>query len=170
MQFAKDSFFMALCNRLASLNPQRVITVNGIDRTAVIVTENEVTSAAAMVPEAFYLEWKAPRVVERQNGASPLLGIDCVISYCSAGTTDSGVDRGRSLATLDGELLYICHPPHTRKRDFSRTPSVDLTSNIFWSTPEWVEGDSRRDQASADRLLKRQAQLTVFFFPEADPL
>ena len=170
MQFAKDSFYMALCERLASVNPQRVVPVNGVDRTAVMVTENEANSAAAMLPDVFYLEWRASRIVEKQGGGGrPLIGIDCVISYGSQGTSESGVDRGRTLATLDGELLTICHPLHTRKRDFSQTPSVDLLAEVFWSAPEW--GNSPRSmpsQSSADPLLRHQAQVTVFFFPEGD--
>ncbi len=36
MQFAKDSFYMALRERLASLNPQRTVTLNGATRPAVV--------------------------------------------------------------------------------------------------------------------------------------
>jgi len=40
MQFAKDSFFLALQQKLAGLNPARTITLNGATDPAVVVVEN----------------------------------------------------------------------------------------------------------------------------------
>ncbi len=40
MQFAKDSFFLALQSRLAGLNPARTVTINGATVPAVLVVEN----------------------------------------------------------------------------------------------------------------------------------
>ena len=57
MQSAKDSFYVALRDRLAALNPQRTVFLNGVTRPAVIVVENEYITAAGPLPEAFYLGW-----------------------------------------------------------------------------------------------------------------
>ena len=40
MQFAKDSFFLALQQRLAALNPARTVTLNGATVPAILVVEN----------------------------------------------------------------------------------------------------------------------------------
>ncbi len=41
MQFAKDSFYIALRDRLAVLNPARTVYLDGVTRPAVIVAENQ---------------------------------------------------------------------------------------------------------------------------------
>src|SRR5689334_17669615 len=124
MQFAKDSFYMALRERLASLNPQRTVTLNGATRPAVIVAENELVIPVEPLPDAFYIEWAAARAVDNHSGSRALMSVDCVISHHTVGTVESGVDRGRTLAALDMELTGICQPARTSKRDFTRTPSL----------------------------------------------
>ena len=47
MQFAKDSFFLALQERLAALNPVRSVTLNGATVPAVVVVENLTPTSAA---------------------------------------------------------------------------------------------------------------------------
>ena len=69
MQFAKDSFYMALRDRLASLNPQRTVTVNGVSRPAVIVAENEVVVPVEPLPDTFYIEWGAAQFVTEPRGS-----------------------------------------------------------------------------------------------------
>ena len=101
-----------------------------------------------------------------------MLSVDCTISYYSKGTCESGVDRGRVLGALDSELLSICRPPSTPKLDFTKSPSVDLGTNIFWSHP--VLSDLAKDndlQPQRDRPdfpFQHTAELVVYFFPEAD--
>ena len=85
MQFAKDSFYMALRERLASLNPQRTVTLNGITRPALIVAENEVVIPVEPLPDAFYIEWAAVRLVDDQAGSRALMVMDCVISHHTLG-------------------------------------------------------------------------------------
>ena len=41
---------------------------------------------------------------------SPLMSVDCAISYYTLGTVASMVDRGRLLGQLTSELLSICQP------------------------------------------------------------
>jgi len=55
MQFAKDSFFLALQERLAGLNPGRTVTLNGTTVPAVAVVENLPPSSAEPEPNTFYI-------------------------------------------------------------------------------------------------------------------
>ena len=75
MQFAKDSFFLALQQRLAGLNPARTITINGATVPAVVVVENQVPSSAEPLPNAFYIEWGAADVVEGHAGNGALMSL-----------------------------------------------------------------------------------------------
>jgi hypothetical protein len=177
MQFAKDSFYMALRERLASLNPQRTVTLNGVTRPAVIVAENELVIPVEPLPDAFYIEWAASRAVDGQDGSRSLMAMDCVISHHTLGTVQSGVDRGRILAALDMELTGICQPPRTSKQDFTQTPSLDLGTNIFWTAPQLgaVTGsDGPRNETLPGKgqsiRLERRAILQVFFFTEVNTL
>lgn len=175
MQFAKDSFYIALRERLASLNPQRTVTLNGATRPAVIVAENELVIPVEPLADAFYLEWGAARMVDREAGSRALMEMECVISHHTLGTSESGVDRGRTLAALDTELMNICQPQRTAKRDFTQNPSADLGTSIFWSLPELGEvsgSDGPKNQSltsgSQGVRLERRARLRVFFFPEVN--
>jgi hypothetical protein len=175
MQFTKDSFYMALLERLMSLNPLQTITLNGATRPAVVVAENELVTGAEPVPDAFYIEWGAAQPAPSHQGRRGLMQMECVISYHTLGTVDSGVDRGRTLGKLDMQLLSICHPPRTAKRDYTRTPSVDLGTSILWTTPDLskvsgVDGAHNEGllRGSGGVRLERSASLKVFFFPEVN--
>lgn len=170
MQFAKDSFYMTLLTRLAALNPQRTVTLNGVTRPAVIVAENELVIPIDPLPDAFYFEWGRVEPVKRQMGDRAMMAMECTISYHTLGTVESGVDRGRTLGELDTELLSMCQPPHAEKRDYTQSPSVDLGTGVSWTTPifgEVVGVDARYKNGLAPRL-ERKATLNVFFFPEVN--
>ena len=177
MQFAKDSFYRALRVRLTSVNPARVVGSGDGTRPGVIVAENEVATSAEPLPEAFYIFWGAARIAKAYPGAPrPLIGLECSIAYRTAGSSDSGVDRGRKLAAMDSDLLAICSPTSTAKLDYSQTPSADLGTNIFWTTPDLSEIEAlggetpsnwRQTRISQGPRLQRVAALTVFFYPEA---
>jgi hypothetical protein len=175
MQFTKDSFYMALLQRLVSLDPLRTITLNGTTRPAIVVAENELVIPVQPVADAFYIEWGAAQLVPRQVGNRGLMAMDCVISYHTFGTVESGVDRGRTLGSLDMSLLSICQPPRTAKRDYTQAPSVDLGTSILWTTPI-LSKVSGSDATKNDGLpggsegvrLERSATLKVFFFPEVN--
>lgn len=173
MQFTKDTFYITLRDRLAALNPSRTITLNGATRPAVIVAENEAVIPVKPQPDAFYLEWGSCTPVPQQLGPRAIYTLECVISYHTFGTLDSGVDRGRSLGALDTELLAICHPGTTSKADFSQTPAADLGSSIVWSPPQFgkvVGSEAPRNEAlprgTGGVRLERTANVKVFFFPE----
>jgi hypothetical protein len=173
MQFTKDSFYMALLQRLVSLNPLQTVTLDGTTRPAIIVAENELVISAQPVSDAFYIEWGAAQMVPQHVGDRGLMEMECLISYHTFGTVQSGVDRGRALAALDMELLSICEPPRTSKRDYTQSPSVDLGTSILWTTPSLgkVSGTEAAKNEGLPRgnegvRLERSTSLKVFFFPE----
>jgi len=184
MQFAKDSFFLALQQRLAGLNPARTITLNGATVPAIVVVENLPPSAVEPQPNAFYVEWGTANVVDGHAGNGALMSLECVISYYTLGTVPSMVDRGRVLGQLDDELLGICQPPNTEVIDYTQSPAADLGTSVFWSQPTFQEATTsgaedntsayqgravRRamyEQAYQDGRVERRAGLTVFFFSE----
>jgi hypothetical protein len=177
MQFAKDSFYMALHDRLAALNPARTVMLSGATRPAVIVAENEQVIPVEPLPDAFYLEWGAAIPVEGHAGSRTLMKMDCVLSYHTLGTVASGVDRGRTLAALDTELMTICEPQETEKRDYSQTPSVDLGTAVMWLPPALgaVTGSEAKTSESLPNRcggvrLGRTATVSMFFFPEVNLL
>jgi hypothetical protein len=170
MQFAKDSFFLALQSRLAGLNPARTVTINGATVPAVVVAENLPPSSSEPMPNAFYIEWGAGAVAAGHAGNAAVMSLACVISYYTLGTVASMVDRGRVLGQLDDELLGICQPANTEKRDYTQAPSADLGTKVFWSQPTFEEkiASSEEDAAEkhADGRAEREVRLTIFFFSE----
>ena len=137
------------------------------------MAENELVIPIVPLPDAFYIEWGAAQPVPRQVGSKALMAMDCIISYHTFGTVESGVDRGRILASLDMELLGICQPPWTTKRDYAQAPSVDLGSRIWWTQPSLgkVSGSETAQNEGLPRgsegvRLERSASLKVFFFSE----
>ena len=175
MQQTKDSFYMALLERMVLLNPEHTITLQGTTRPAIVVAENELVVPVTPAADAFYLEWGTAQSVQRQTGDRPLLEMECNVSYHTFGTVQSGVDRGRRLAALDMELLNICRPMFATKRDYSQSPSVDLGTSIFWSDPVFgrVTGSEAPKKEGLPRgnegvRLERNVSLKVFFFPEVD--
>jgi hypothetical protein len=169
MQAAKDSFFMALRERLAALNPGRVIVIDGVQRPAIVVRENMEPQFGVALANTYYLDWGEVRIAESTR---PILGLDCEIWYATEGSSGSGVDRGRLMAQLDEELLRICAPPYTQMRDYSQSPSADMGSGVFWATPELKSltvGTPKNLQSADAGRLQRLAMLKVYFFlPEVD--
>jgi hypothetical protein len=152
---------------------------------AVIVVENLPPSWAEPQPNTFFIEWGAAEVVGGHAGNGALMSLNVVISYYSLGSVESRVDRGRVLGQLDEELLSICRPPNTDKRDYAQSPSADLGTNVFWSQPAISEGKGSgrfggrvsfpervksgvTDDAESrqDGRVERKARLTIYFFSE----
>ena len=170
MQFAKDSFFLALQTRLAGVNPARTVVVNGATVPAVLVVENLPPFFGEPAPDTFYIEWGAASVVEGHARNSALMSLECLISYYSLGTVESRVDRGRVLGQMDEELLTICQPGNTEKQDFTQAPSADLGTKVFWSSPALDETKARGIETNTepheDGRVARAARLTLYFFSE----
>jgi hypothetical protein len=163
MQFAKDSIYIALRDRLAALNPGRTITLDGVTRPAVVVEENLPLRAAPALPSAFYLQFGGVRKVRLYEKAPrPLLAQEVGITYSASGTGEAGLDQGRELGALDAELLQICSPPSTAKYDYTQTPPAPLGSTVIWDAPQLEQPQFSQGG------LSRRARLTLYFFPEVN--
>jgi hypothetical protein len=156
MQFAKDSFYVALRDRLSTLNPERTVVVDGVARPAIVVTENESDPAAAG-ENVFRITWAE---AERVASSDALMKAMCLIRYATHGADDTGGNRGRSLGELDAELASICQPPRTQKMDYSKIPAGPLGTMMFWTDLEFREPN---DEAG---LMEREARTTLYFFSE----
>ncbi len=161
MQPTKDSFYVALRDRLVAVDPQRTITIDGATRPAIAVVENEPPNAAPPLCDAFYLHWGGARPV--LPAAGTLMEMECTIAYRTKGSDQNGsLDRGRDLASLDNDALAICAPPNSQKYDYSSGPPVDLGSSIFWTQPVFSA------LINAPPYLGREVSVTVFFYPEVN--
>jgi hypothetical protein len=161
MQPTKDSFYIALRDRLVAVDPNRTVTLDGATRPAIAVIENEPPTGAPLLCDAFYLHWGNARSVPSSNGA--LMALDCTISYFTKGSIqNANLDRGRDLASLDNDLLAICSPPQTPKCDYSSGTPVSLGSTIFWTQPLLTAAKSTSPNVGRD------VTITVFFYPEVN--
>ncbi len=168
MQSAKDSFYEVLRGRLATLNPERTVDVRGITRPGLVVDENETQSIQAL-PDCFHLCWTESSVSE--EGAMPLVSQTCEIRYATAGTSwNGGLDRGRNLAAMDGELLGALRggPRNAAKSNYAATANggvaVPMSTRIWWSEVTFAPA-----KGTADRLT-RTATVEVMSFQEAGEL
>ncbi len=160
MQFAKDSFYMALRSRLAELNPQRAVVIDGVSQAAILVGENEPVTSAERLNDCFYVSFGAAKVLSLCESAPPLMSVAVTLSYRTRGTVDGSADRGRSLGKLDSELIDMCSIRSAPKCDYSKDPVTDLGTKVFWSAPHI--GDVEPNGAE----LSREVQVTLYFYPE----
>jgi hypothetical protein len=169
MQDARDTFYVALRGRLAAINPERTIVVRGQVRPAVLVQENELPTAFQPV-DAFSLRWIAMRV--DTSTPLPLVAMECEISYATDGSAaNGGMDRGRLLAAMDGELTAALNAsPHSAlKMNYSGVAgtgatAVPMATNIFWSQPAFAPA------TIAGERIERVATVQVFSYQEAGEL
>ena len=166
MQAAKDSFFMALQARLAALNPARTVMIDGVAVPGIVVRENMEPRFMAAEPEVFYVEWGEVGLAE---STQRLVEVGCEIRYASAGSSETGVDRGRAVTEMDQELMSICTPSHTRMQDYTQIPSADLGSGVFWSMPKITDVTNEKrslveGKGAGAAVRERRAELRVYFF------
>lgn len=168
MQNAKDSFYEALRARLTTLNPERTVVVRGVTRPGVVVDENETQSIEGMT-DCFHLSWTA--MTFTREGLLPLVTLTCVIRYGTAGTSmNGGLDRGRALASMDGELLAAVGtwPQNACKNDYSglalNGTVKAMGSRVWWSDPTFSPVEVQANQIS------RSAVVQVMSYQEAGEL
>ncbi len=146
MQRAKDTFYVTLRDGVAAANPQRTTAVRGVPRPAVLVEENELLSGAPLT-ETFRLRWT--EVNMDLSGTVPMAKLRCEIRYETAGTTAlSGMDRGRTLTAMDGELRTVlsAEAQSAAKMDFSGATPVPEGTRIFWSDPVFATATESGDR------------------------
>jgi hypothetical protein len=162
MENAKDTFYITLRNRLATLNPNRVIMLRGVQRPGILMEEAE-----AMVPQmpadTFVLRWTDLDVDVQLPSA--LAHMTCEIHYTTGGTQpNAGLDRGRSLEEMDAELLSILSPGCAQKMNYMQTPAAAMATKVFWGAPQFLALSNQRER------LTRVAKVAVFAFQEQGEL
>lgn len=162
MQNAKDTFYIALRNRLTQINPARTMVLRSVERPAIYVEDAESPQPLPML-NAFALRWVG---ASRQTELPlPLIALNCQIVYATAGTQPmAGLDRGRVLAAMDAELERMLSPAQTQKMSYSAAGSSPCQTMIFWSQPQFGPVVALRDQ------LSRVAQVTVWSWQEGSNL
>lgn len=156
MQNAKDSFYVALRTRLAALNPARTVLLRGALRPGILVEEAE-APFAQLPSDVFVLRWLG--FAADTGLASTLAAEECEIVYQTSGTQNfGGLDRGRALAAMDGELLAILQPFTTAKLNYATQPPAALGTNVFWDEPIFAPVSTQRDR------LTRSARLLVYSY------
>jgi hypothetical protein len=162
MENAKDTFYITLRNRLATLNPQRVIILRGLQRPGILVEEAEAV-VPQMPADAFMLRWTGLTVDAQLP--SVLAEMTCEVYYTTGGTqTNVGLDRGRALAEMDAELLSILSPNCAQKMNYTQTPTTAMDTQVFWTEPQFQPTTTLRER------LTRVAKITVFAFEEQGEL
>ena len=158
MQNAKDSFYIALRNRLATINPTRVVTLRAVQRPGIMVEDAEAPQAQ-LANDVFVLRWVAESA--DMQLPSVLTQMTCEIRYASSGSQQNqGLDRGRSITAMDKELLAMLTPLQTPKLNYRQPPAAVMQSFVFWTQPALGAVETVRDQ------LLRTATVTVFGFEE----
>ncbi len=158
MQNAKDSFYMALRNRLVAINPSRNVLLRGAVRPGILVEEAE-APFNQLPNDVFVLRWLGLGVdVEL---ASTMVAAECEIVYQSCGTQSfGGLDRGRALSQMDEELTAMLQPFCTPKCNYTATPPAALMTQVFWDEPVFGAVQAQRDR------LSRSARVTIYSYQE----
>lgn len=158
MQNAKDTFYITLRNRLATVNPERTMTLRGVVRPGILVEEAE--APAAQLPlDVFVLRWT--KLAADTQLPSILATMTCEIHYATSGTqANLGLDRGRALEEMDDELLRMLCPASTPKMDYAQSPAAQMGTNVFWSPAVFAAEVTTRERVG------RVATVEVFAFQE----
>ncbi len=160
MQSAKDSFYMAMRDRLVGLNPQRTVVIDGQERPAVLVCENEAVGADSRVWEAFCLRFG--EIDELAPAAAAPMSMTCTITYRTKESAEAGVlGRGRALAEMDKELRAMLAITSAPKLDHTADPPIELGTRLFWPAPKW--GEATLDGEDITRVIT----VKIYFHPEA---
>jgi hypothetical protein len=158
MQNAKDSFYMALRTRLATINPERTILLRGAERPGILVEEAD-APFNQLPNDVFVLRWLGLGV--DLELASTMAAEECEVVYQTCGSQSfDGLDRGRMLSAMDEELLAMLQPFYTPKLSFIATPPAAMLTKVFWDEPSLGPVVAQRDR------LSRSVKVMVFSYQE----
>ena len=158
MQNTKDSFYLALRTRLATINPARTVLLRGAIRPGILVEEAEGPSAQ-LPADVFVLRWEGMGV--EGDLASRMNVLECMILYSTSGSEAfGGLDRGRMLNAMDQELLAMLQPHFTTKMNYCAQPPTTMQTRIFWDEPTFSNTQTQRDR------LSRTAKIRVYSYQE----
>jgi len=86
---------------------------------------------------------------------------ECEIVYQTCGTQSfGGLDRGRTLSEMDGELVAMLEPFYTPKLSYTTTPPAAMLTRVFWDEPGFGQVVTQRDQ------LSRSVKVMVYSYQE----
>jgi hypothetical protein len=158
MQNAKDSFYMALRNRLTTINPERTFLLRGAVRPGILVEDAE--APFSQPPnDVFILRWLGLGVDLELE--STMVAEECEIVYRTCGTQSfGGLDRGRTLSEMDEELVAMLEPFYTPKLSYTTMPPATMLTKVFWDEPGFGQVVTQRDQ------LSRSAKVMVYSYQE----
>jgi len=158
MQNAKDSFYMALRTRLATINPERTVLLRGAVRPGILVEEAE-APFSQLPNDVFILRWQGLGV--DMDLCATMAAEECEIVYQTCGTQSfGGLDRGRALSEMDEELIAMLSPFYTPKLNYADTPPAAMLTQVFWDEPALTPIAVQRD------LLSRSAKMMVYSYQE----
>lgn len=168
IQFAKDTFYATLRDRIAAGNTARTAVVRGVMRPGVLVAENELPGAAVdgiSMADAFCLRWTSLSV--DTQGPLPLVALSCEIRYATDGASgNAGLDRGRTLAAMDAELTAaIATMPQSAAAVImaeaaggGASTAATTGTNIFWGDVSFQPVVMRGER------MERTAALEVYCY------
>jgi hypothetical protein len=158
MQNAKDSFYMALRTRLATINPERTVMLRGALRPGILVEEAE-APFSQLPNDAFVLRWLG--LGTDLNLDSTMVAAECEVIYQTCGTQSfGGLDRGRLLSEMDEELTAMLQPFNTPKLNYVTQPAAAMLTQVFWDEPAFTPIVVHRDR------ITRSAKITVYSYQE----
>jgi hypothetical protein len=158
MEYAKDTFYIALRTRLATLNPTRTMLLRAVQRPGILVEDAEAVTPQ-MTVDVFVLRWTGLKTDMELPAA--LNALECEVQYTTTGsTTNAGLDRGRALSEMDRELIGLLSPSWAQKMNYTVAPAAALATRVFWTPPIFSEVIVLRER------LTRVAKVTVFAFEE----
>ena len=158
MENAKDTFYITLRNRLATVNPDRTLILRAVTRPGILVEEAE-APVAELPLDVFVLRWT--KLEADTQLPSILTRMTCEIHYATAGSqNNAGFDRGRALEAMDDELLQLLCPSFAQKMSYTQTPATQMGTLVFWSQAIFTPATTVRER------MGRMATVDVFAFQE----
>lgn len=154
MQAVKDSFFIALRDRL-----KNSMTGDGPSPRIIACENNRCRWLAD--EDTFYLRWKGEVELPGDAQRAGWRALQCEIGYRTQGTdVYSSEDRGRKLSVHDGQLLAAASPRRAHLLDCSQDPPTQLNVFILWTAPSLKSGEDKLNG------LQRTTQVDVLWRDE----
>jgi hypothetical protein len=95
------------------------------------------------------------------NLDTTMTAAQCEIVYQTCGTQSfGGLDRGRSMSTMDEEIMAMLQPSQTPKLNYTATPPAAMLTQEFWDEPVLGPLVQQRDR------LSRSVQVVVYSYQE----
>ena len=132
--------------------------LRGAVRPGILVEEAE-APFSQLPADVFILRWLG--LGTDVNLDTAMVAEECEVVYQTCGCQSfGGLDRGRSLSAMDGELLMMLQPFSTSKLSFTATPPAAMLTQVFWDEAGLGPVVVQRDR------LSRSARVVVYSYQE----